>query len=72
MPTVGGQQDLPGGGPSRTAPLSAVSSRCVIVRAKQRLASDAIHRHFGDRAPVASVLRVSRSSRPPSRSEGDR
>ena len=27
-------------------PLSARSSRCVIVRAKQRLASDAIHRHL--------------------------
>jgi hypothetical protein len=27
-------------------PLSATSSRCIIVRAKQRLASDAIHRHL--------------------------
>jgi hypothetical protein len=30
-------------------PLSAASSRCIIVRAKQRLASDAIHRHIEGR-----------------------
>jgi hypothetical protein len=55
MPTVGGQQDLPGGGPSRTAPLSAMSSRCVIVQAKQRLASDAIHRHMRDAPAVLAA-----------------
>jgi hypothetical protein len=39
-------------------PLSATSSRCVLVRAKQRLGSDAIHRHMRDAptVPAAGVM----------------
>jgi hypothetical protein len=56
---VGGQQDLPGAG-HRRCPLTATSSRPVVVPAKQRLAGDAIHRHLGDAVagskPAGSTL----------------
>jgi hypothetical protein len=45
---VGGQQDLLRWRAIVDCPLTATSSRRVVVRAKQRLAGDAIHRHVGD------------------------
>jgi hypothetical protein len=42
-------------------PLTATSSRRVVVRAKQRLAGDAIHRHVGD-SPTFELLALSKRS----------